>query len=71
LILKEEYILSCSDGITLDTTPPEIKMVKFGVEKIHPNSITSSLYQNRTDSLDFRWEAKDASGIAKNWWSIG
>jgi hypothetical protein len=68
---KEEYILSCSDGITLDTTPPEIKMVKFGAEKIHPNSISSSLYQNRTDSVDFRWEAKDASGIAKNWWSIG
>ncbi|VDI44467.1 Hypothetical predicted protein, partial [Mytilus galloprovincialis] len=68
---KEEYILSCSDGFSLDTTPPDIRMMSFGKEKINPETITTSLYQNRTDSLDFRWESKDAFGIVKNWWSIG
>ncbi|XP_052073991.1 uncharacterized protein LOC127711867 [Mytilus californianus] len=68
---KEEYILSCSNGFSLDTTPPDIRMISFGEEKINPETITTSLYQNRTDSLDFRWESKDAFGIVKNWWSIG
>ncbi|XP_063447918.1 uncharacterized protein LOC134727466 [Mytilus trossulus] len=70
-LCKEKYILSCSNGFSLDTTPPDIRMISFGKEKINPETITTSLYQNRTDSLDFRWESKDAFGVVKNWWSIG
>lgn len=66
-----QYIVSTSDGIKLDTTPPEVKITKFGERMINNDMITGSLYQDRTDAVSFRWNSSDSSGISETWWSIG
>ncbi|XP_061197209.1 uncharacterized protein LOC133205414 [Saccostrea echinata] len=66
-----QYIVSTSDGIKLDTTPPEIKITEFGGKSIASALIGGTLYLDRTDAVSFRWNSSDSSGIAKCWWSMG
>lgn len=46
-------------------------MTEFGGKSIVSENISSSLYQDRTDTVSFRWSTSDSSGVAKSWWSIG
>ncbi|XP_062598765.1 uncharacterized protein LOC134260192, partial [Saccostrea cucullata] len=63
-----EYVISCSDGIKLDTTKPQIGM-SYEENTITPNSMP--LYQTSMDSVNLKWKIKDSSKISESWWSIG
>lgn len=66
-----QYILSTSDGIKLDTTPPQVRMTEFGERKITHEITSYTLYQDHTHTPAFRWNSSDSSGIKKSWWSVG
>ncbi|XP_062567667.1 uncharacterized protein LOC134229900 [Saccostrea cucullata] len=66
-----QYIVSTSDGIKLDTIPPEIKIIEFGEKIIDSDLKGETLYLDRTDAASVRWNSSDSSGIAETWWSIG
>ena len=55
----EEYIVSSSDGFTVDTTPPT---VTFRVGDLRRTS-EDVVYQTTSDHLDVLWRAEDASGV--------
>ena len=55
----EQYIVSSSDGFTLDTTPPT---VSFRVGD-HDVSSEDVVYQTVSDHLQVMWKAEDASGL--------
>ena len=68
----ESIIESSSDGYTIDTDPPEIKVVSFGVFENFTHGIEDSLYQQEYDSIEVEWNSTDeTSGILYQSWSAG
>lgn len=53
----ERYIVSSSNGITIDHTPPKISLLKIGVHENLTNE--RRLYQEQDDSLEFHWTLED------------
>ena len=67
----EQYILSSSDGITLDRTPPTIRF------EAEPNNDTEVIlhngvwYQDTVDSIKISANATDKNNIASTQWALG
>ena len=55
----EEYIVSSSDGVTVDTTPPAVSF-RVGARRWGSEEV---VYQATADHLDVLWRAEDASGV--------
>lgn len=70
---KQEFIMSVSDGITLDSNGPDISVY------VNDNKYTSqqvvhqmkSIYQKITKNIDISWSVTDMSGIDIESWSVG
>ena len=65
----EEYIVSSSDGITVDSIAPQVLNVSTIQEP--KNKIDGNFYQDNVDSLDILWDAYDKSGIVSVNFSVG
>ncbi|KAK7496780.1 hypothetical protein BaRGS_00011989, partial [Batillaria attramentaria] len=63
----EEYIVSSSDGFTLDTTPPSVTF-HVGTRQVTSNQV---VYQTQGNTLEVVWESEDASGINETRLTIG
>ncbi|XP_060074374.1 uncharacterized protein LOC132554093 [Ylistrum balloti] len=59
----EEYIVSSSDGIKLDTSPPEINYIGPELDDTHYVHHDNVFYQSYVDSLDIVWNVSDHSDI--------
>ncbi|XP_033747032.1 uncharacterized protein LOC117332256 [Pecten maximus] len=59
----EEYIVSSSDGIKLDTSAPEIHYIGPEVGDIHYVHSENVFYQSNVDSLNIVWNVSDDSGL--------
>ncbi|KAK7496779.1 hypothetical protein BaRGS_00011988 [Batillaria attramentaria] len=55
----EEYIVSSSDGFTVDTTPPSVTF-HVGTRQVTSDQV---VYQTRGNKLELAWSAEDASGV--------
>jgi hypothetical protein len=55
----EEFIVSTSDGVTIDTTPPD---VTFTFQQ-RPVTSQEVVYQTAADKLKVLWTAEDPSGV--------
>ncbi|KAK7113965.1 hypothetical protein V1264_000110 [Littorina saxatilis] len=73
----ETYILSCSDGITVDTTPPTVTFFATTEETAALSALPSSapfpslltthdvVIQTAGDKLELGWDVKDIGGVNK------
>ncbi|WAR20843.1 hypothetical protein MAR_014817 [Mya arenaria] len=65
----EEYIVSCSDGITLDRIAPA---VTFEIDTdTNISTINNVMYQSTTDSLGITGNTTDRNGVSLIEWSLG
>ncbi|WAR20850.1 CRB-like protein [Mya arenaria] len=65
----EEYIVSCSDGITLDRIAPA---VTFEIDtEARITTINNVIYQSTTDSLGITGNSTDRNGVSLVEWSLG
>ncbi|XP_069134862.1 uncharacterized protein [Argopecten irradians] len=60
---NEEYIVSTSDGIKLDTSAPEINYIGPEVDDTHYIHYGDVFYQSNTDSLNLVWNVSDDSAV--------
>nr|KAG5706492.1 hypothetical protein BaRGS_032885 [Batillaria attramentaria] len=58
----EEYIVSSSDGFTVDTTPPSVTF-HVGTRQVTSDQV---VYQTRGNKLELAWSAEDASGLQED-----
>ena len=55
----EEYIVSSSDGFTVDTTPPTVSF-RVGARRLTSEEV---VYQATSEHLDVLWQTEDSSGV--------
>ena len=69
---KQQYILSCSDGITLDTKPPKITF-ESDFRKNESGSVFSQgiRYQDNVDTLNLVPNISDMQSISFSKWALG
>lgn len=68
----EEYIVSTSDGITTDFSPPKISDILPQNKEGHFFDFDSqSFYQTYTDSFEYKWNVSDLSTLRYLNFSIG
>ncbi|WAR20773.1 DNER-like protein [Mya arenaria] len=65
----EEYIVSCSDGITLDRIAPAVTYETHTEAAI--TTINNVIYQSTTDSLGITGNTADRNGVSLVEWSLG
>ena len=75
----EPYIVSCSDGITIDSTPPDITV--FLASTVAPDSLSSVpaevltsqdvVYQAADSTLKLGWSITDSSGLNMTQLTVG
>ncbi|XP_053407458.1 uncharacterized protein LOC123547213 isoform X2 [Mercenaria mercenaria] len=68
---RDEYILSSSDGITLDRIPPE---VTYEIEDSNDTSIINVndvIYQGSADTLSVSSNVTDKNSVASVQWALG
>ena len=65
----EEYIVSTSDGFTIDNTPPVIYNIIPSTNRTVLYG--ESYYQPFDDSLDVEWNVSDVSHITSVKWAVG
>ncbi|WAQ98196.1 hypothetical protein MAR_022569, partial [Mya arenaria] len=63
---RKEYVVSCSDGITLDRIAPAV-IFEIGNE----TAINHVMYQSSTYSLDITGNTTDKNGVSSVEWSLG
>lgn len=66
----EDLIVSTSDGIQVDSTPPSVLYTDIGIHK-NQTEYTKSLFQSVRDSIDLQWNISDVSGVADSFWMAG
>ncbi|XP_070204336.1 uncharacterized protein [Littorina saxatilis] len=66
----EPYIVSCSDGITIDTTPPRLSFFRSSSSSpsssmlnVQPLTSQDVVYQTVDDRLEVGWSAEDLVGV--------
>jgi hypothetical protein len=68
----EEYIVSTSDGIITDLSPPKISnIVPKDIEGHFYDSESPCMYQSYIDSFEYRWNVSDQSALRYENFSIG
>nr|KAG5706426.1 hypothetical protein BaRGS_032819 [Batillaria attramentaria] len=63
----EEYIVSSSDGLTLDTTPPSVTF-NMGARQMTSDEV---VYQTVGNTLQIAWKAEDDSGVNETVLTLG
>ena len=77
----EPYIVSCSDGITIDTTPPTMTFYRAfdgstasssapSASVLQPLAPQGVVMQTNEDKLDVGWNVEDASGVNRTMLSL-
>ena len=67
----KEYIVSCSDGIKIDSKEPMVTHIQPPTNDTRFAGHSNAIYQSYADSLDLSWNISDASPISETYWSVG
>ncbi|KAK3084977.1 hypothetical protein FSP39_022291 [Pinctada imbricata] len=67
----KEYIVSCSDGIKVDSKEPVVRNIGPTANNTRYIDYNGVFYQSYVDSLDLAWNISDASPVAETSWSVG
>jgi len=66
-----EYIVSCSDGITLDRKAPDVMFNMAPENETTVFSRDGVIYQANSDSLNIIGNVTDGNGVAQTQWGLG
>ena len=68
----DSFIMSSSDTLIVDVTPPEVHITTVGVHENISQETKEALYQQELNSIDFRWTASDdISELINTSWCAG
>ncbi|XP_061168902.1 uncharacterized protein LOC133178171 [Saccostrea echinata] len=68
----EEFIVSTSDGITTDFSPPKISnIVPVNTENNFFDSVSQCFFQSYVDSFEYKWNVTDQSELQFENYSVG
>ena len=68
---REEYIVSSSNGITLDTTPPVVTFIDKTDDDTALVLHNGVWYQDTTDTIDFTADVNDSQEVVSSEWTLG